>query len=201
MRSWNSCSRACTANACAAGGRVPTRTADPHKAGQHQHRLQRWQLTPRLGLLTADFKGTPAVLVLALLVAASALSCLGALGLSARFQKGSSVMGDIVVRPAVIKEGLQSNRFWTEPLLTVQESTVLQLNCKLVAKTTVSPSQIEERLKDRQNSRCKRIGCHRDLPRPSNCQSQLKHSSATGPSQCAIAEGLGQQALVSSSYK
>ena len=47
-------------------------------------------LTPRLGLLTADLRGTPAVLVLARLTAPSALSCLGALGLSAKLQKGSS---------------------------------------------------------------------------------------------------------------
>ena len=46
--------------------------------------------TPKLGLLTADLRGIPAVLVLALLIASSALSCLGALGLSAKFRKGSS---------------------------------------------------------------------------------------------------------------
>ena len=49
------------------------------------------QLTRTLLCLTADFRGTPAVLVLALLAAPSALSCLGALGLSpAQLQKGSS---------------------------------------------------------------------------------------------------------------
>lgn len=52
------------------------------------------QLTARLGLLTADLRGTPAVLVLALLTAPSALSCLGALGLSVKWQKGSSGMGE-----------------------------------------------------------------------------------------------------------
>ena len=51
------------------------------------------QLTARLGLLTADLRGTPAVLVLALLTAPSVLSCLGALGLSAKWQKGSSGRG------------------------------------------------------------------------------------------------------------
>ena len=51
------------------------------------------QLTARLGLLTADLRGTPAVLVLALLTAPSVLSCLGALGLSDKWQKGSSGTG------------------------------------------------------------------------------------------------------------
>ena len=54
-------------------------------------------LTPRLILLTADLRGTPAVLALALLTAPSALSCLGALGLSAKLEKGSS---DILGSPA-----------------------------------------------------------------------------------------------------
>lgn len=62
------------------------------------------QLTARLGLLTADLRGTPAVLVLALLTAPSALSCLGALGLSVKWQKGSSGMGET---PGA--EGLQSH--------------------------------------------------------------------------------------------
>ena len=75
--------------------------------------MQAWQLTPRLGLLTADFKSTPAVLVLALLTAPSALSCLGALGLSARWQKGSSMIGDVAVRSDV-KEGLQGTGLYTE---------------------------------------------------------------------------------------
>ncbi|KAA6421017.1 MAG: hypothetical protein FRX49_09156 [Trebouxia sp. A1-2] len=67
------------------------------------------QRTPKLGLLTADLRGTPAVLVLALLVAPSALSCLGALGLSSKLTKGSSEILACCLVPAG-PEGLQSRR-------------------------------------------------------------------------------------------
>lgn len=72
------------------------------------------ELTARLGLLTADLRGTPAVLVLALLTAPSVLSCLGALGLSDRWEKGSSETG---MPPG--KDGLQSQHPHAESKLTL----------------------------------------------------------------------------------